>query len=140
MPKNIIQKVVFKNTTPKALYDLYMDAKKHYASTGMPAKIKAKEGSKYSVSDGYIIGKNLQLIKDTLIVQTWRAADWAKSDADSTFIIKLEANGKDTILEAFHINVPDNQFKGIDDGWNIYYWKPWKQFLAGKKVTPPAGM
>jgi activator of HSP90 ATPase len=138
MPKNIVQKVVFKNTTPKTLYNLYMDAKKHTLSTGMPAKITAKEGSKYSVSDGYITGKNLQLIKDTLIVQSWRAVDWAKGDADSTFIIKLEAKGKDTILEAFHINVPDNQFKGIDDGWRTYYWEPWKKYLSGKPVTAPA--
>ncbi len=29
MPKTIKQKIVFKNTKPKDLYDLYMDSKKH---------------------------------------------------------------------------------------------------------------
>lgn len=48
MPKNIVQKVVFKNTTPKALYELYMDSKKHSVATGAPAKISAKEGGKFS--------------------------------------------------------------------------------------------
>jgi len=41
MAKNITQKVVFKNTSPKALYDLYMNAKnmlRHCA----PAKITNK--------------------------------------------------------------------------------------------------
>ena len=39
MVKTITQKVVFKNTTPQQLYELYMDAKKHTESTGVPANI-----------------------------------------------------------------------------------------------------
>ncbi len=132
MPKTIVQKVVFKNTTPKAIYDLYMDAKKHSLSTGVPAKITAKEGSKFSAQGGYISGKNLQLVKDKLIVQTWRAEDWDKSDIDSTFIINLEPKGKDVVLTAIHANVPDNQSDGLKSGWNDYYWKPWKKYLSGK--------
>ena len=140
MAKTIVQKVVFKNTTPKQLYDMYTNAKKYGDSTGMPAKITPKEGAKFNVSDGYITGKNLQLKKDKLIVQSWRAVDWAKDDIDSTFIINLEANGKDTVLHAIHANVPDNQVKGIDDGWHQFYWKPWKEYLAGKKVVAPPMM
>jgi len=138
MPKNVIQKVVFKNTTPKTLYDLYMDAKKHALITGASAKITTKVGSKFSAHGGYITGKNLELIKNELIVQTWRAQDWAKTDDDSIFIIQLEAKGKDTILEAFHINVPDKEVKGVTGGWYDYYWNPWKQHLAGKTITRPA--
>ena len=48
MSKNIIQKVVFRNTFPKILYDLYMNAKKHSLATGAMAKINSKEGSKFS--------------------------------------------------------------------------------------------
>ena len=50
MTKTITQKVVFKNTTSKKLYDLYMDAKQHSAITGGPAKITAKEGTNFSNS------------------------------------------------------------------------------------------
>ncbi len=134
MPKNIVQKVVFKNTTPKALYELYMDSKKHSVATGAPAKISAKEGGKFSAHSGYCFGKNLQLIKDRLIVQSWRGSDWDKSEDDSTFIIQLEPKGKDVILEAFHINLPDKQAKDIDGGWYTFYWEPWKKYLAGKPI------
>src|SRR5262249_37089835 len=121
--------------------DLYMDAKKHTASTGVPAKITAKEGSKYSAHDGYITGKNLQLVKGKLIVQTWRASDWAKSDIDSTFIIHLEAKGKDVVLHAIHANLPDKHASSIDDGWYTYYWEPWKKYLSGKPIGQrPASM
>jgi len=135
MTKTITQKVVFKNTPVKALYELYMDAKKHAAATDGPAKITAKEGTSYSVHDGYIKGKNLQLIKDKLIVQSWKAADWDKNDLDSTFIINFEQKGKDAVLYVTHANVPEKHAASISTGWHDYYWKPWKQYLAGKTIT-----
>ena len=134
MPKTITQKVVFKNTSPKQLYELYMNAKKHSAATGAPAKITEKEGSKFSAHDGYITGKNLQLLKDKLIVQSWRGSDWDKADLDSTFIIRLEPKGKDTTVNMVHANLPDNQADSISKGWHDYYWNPWKQFLAGTPI------
>ena len=137
MATTIVQKLIFKNTTPKALYSLYMDAKKHSMISGGPATISAKEGTKYSVHGGYIEGKNLQLVKDKLIVQTWRARGWDKEDVDSTFMINLEQKGKDVILHAVHANVPDKHSAGISKGWHDHYWKPWKQHLAGKMITRP---
>jgi activator of HSP90 ATPase len=135
MTKTITQKVVFKNTTPKALYDLYMDAKKHSQSTGAMAKIEAKEGTKFTAYDNYISGKNLHLIKDKLIVQSWRGSDWAKGDMDSTFIINLESKGNDTILHVTHANLPEKQADDIKKGWADFYWLPWKKHLAGKPAT-----
>jgi activator of HSP90 ATPase len=131
----ITQKIIFKNATPKDLYDLYMNAKKHSMATGAPAKISAKEGMKYSAHGGYISGKNLQLVKDKLIVQSWRAQGWDKKDADSTFIINLEAKGKDTILNAVHANIPDKHAEGINKGWHQHYWEPWKKYLAGEPIA-----
>jgi hypothetical protein len=69
MAKTIVQKVVFKNTAPAAIYDAYMNAKKHTVVTGAAADIKAKEGTSFSAHDGYITGENLKLVKDQLIVQ-----------------------------------------------------------------------
>jgi activator of HSP90 ATPase len=135
MAKTIVQKVVFKNTTSKALYDLYMDAKKHTAATGASAKIFAKEGTEYSAHDGYITGKNIQLVKNKLIVQTWRAQGWDKNEIDSIFIIKLEPKGKDVVLYAVHANLPDKHAASIDKGWHDHYWEPWKKYLAGKPIA-----
>jgi activator of HSP90 ATPase len=137
MAKTIIQKVTFKNTTPKAVYDLYMNAKKHSMISGAPATISTKVGSKYSVHGGYIKGENLHLVKDKLIVQTWRAEGWDKSDVDSTFIISLEPKGKDVALQMIHANVPDKHEASLAKGWNEHYWNPWKQYLAGKEITRP---
>ena len=135
MAKTIYQKILFKNTTPRALYDLYMDSKKHSVATGAPAKIDAKEGGKYSAHGGYIAGKNLQLIKNKLIVQTWRAQGWNKNDPDSIFIILLEPKGKDVMLHATHANLPDDGVASVSKGWHNHYWKPWKKYLAGKPIA-----
>jgi activator of HSP90 ATPase len=140
MLKTIIQEIVFKNTTPKVLYGLYMDSKKHSAATGVPAKISGKVGGSFSVYNGVITGKNLQLLKDKLIVQAWRTKDWKKDDLDSTFIIALKPKGKDVVLHAVHANVPDGQAEGIDKGWHEYYWEPWKKFLDGKPILKTPAM
>lgn len=140
MSKTIVQKIVFKNAIAKDLYDLYTNSKKHSEATGAPARISAKEGSKFSVHNGYITGKNLQLVKDRLIVQSWRARDWNKKESNSTFIITLEQKGKDAVLNAIHANVPDKQAKGLDKGWHEFYWEPWKKYLAGKPVVKRRGM
>jgi activator of HSP90 ATPase len=135
MAKTIIHEIVFKNAAPKDLYDLYMNAKKHSIATGAPAKITAKEGAAFSTHDGYISGKNLRLVKNKLIVQTWRAVSWDKTDSDSIFSIFLEPKGKNTVLYAIHANIPDKHEAGIDKGWYQHYWEPWKKYLAGKPIA-----
>ena len=135
MPKTIVQKVLFKNTTPKALYNLYMNAKQHSLVTGGPAKISDKEGSSFSAHGDYIKGKNLHLVKDKVIVQTWRAQGWNKNDVDSIFSINLEQKGKDVLLHAVHANLPDTAAASIDKGWHEHYWNHWKQYIAGEKLT-----
>ncbi len=134
MLSNIVQRVVFKNTAPKALYDLYMNAKKHSIATGAPAQITGKKGAKFSAHKGYITGENLALVKDQLIVQTWRGADWDKKEADSHFTIYLEPKGKDTVLHAIHAGVPGKHAAGVEKGWFTHYWEPWKKYLAGKPI------
>jgi activator of HSP90 ATPase len=135
MSKTIIQDVVFKNTDPKDLYELYMDEEKHSIATGAPAKISPKEGSEYSAHSGYITGKNLQLIKNRLIVQSWRAQSWSADDVDSTFIIYLETQGPDTLLHAVHANLPNGAAESIDAGWHKMYWEPWRSYLAGTPIA-----
>ena len=74
MAKYIAQKVTFKNTKPKALFDLYMNAKQHALVTDAPAKISSKAGSAFSAYGGYCFGNTVYTVKDKLIVQTWRGS------------------------------------------------------------------
>jgi hypothetical protein len=140
MPQTIAQKVVFKNTEPKALYDLYMNAKKHSVATAAPAKITGKIGDAYTTHGGYIYGVNTYLVKDKLIIQTWRTKEWEQKDADSTLIISLEEKGKNTVLHMIHVGVPDKHAESINKGWDQHYWQPWKKYLAGKPIDKHPAM
>jgi len=131
----LTQKVLFKNTTPAQLYELYMDARLHALVTNHATKIIKKEGASFSAFRGSLTGKIVKLVPGKLVVQTWRANDWKKSDLDSILMLRMEKEGKDAILSMVHANIPDDQAASIKSGWNDYYWKPWKAYLAGKKIT-----
>jgi len=133
MAKTINQKIVFKNTSTKELYDLYMNEKKHSELTGGTAKITSKIGANFSAYDSYITGKNLHLVKDTIIVQTWRGSDWKKTDEDSILVLNFHQKGKDVTVKMAHVNVPSEQVQGLKKGWDDFYWEPWKKYLESKK-------
>jgi activator of HSP90 ATPase len=137
MAKQITQKVTFKKTKPKVLFDLYMNSKKHSHIAGSPVKISSKAGAPFSAHGGYITGTSVYTVKDKIIIQTWRGSNWAASDPDSIFTIILEPKGKGTVLHAIHSNVPDAHAESIEKGWFDHYWNPWKQYLAGKKIKRP---
>ena len=137
MAKTIIQKLLFKNAKPEKLFNLYMDAKQHSLIAGSPVKVSKKAGASFSAHGDYITGRNLFIIKDELIIQTWRAQSWTAEEPDSVFIIRLEKKGKDTVLHAIHANVPDQAEESLSKGWYNHYWNPWKQHLAGKTITRP---
>jgi activator of HSP90 ATPase len=132
MSKTIQQKVVFRSTTCETLYHLYVNARMHSVLTGGKAKISEKEATKFSAYGGYCSGKNLQLIPGKLIVQSWRATDWNDNEVDSTFILLFEQKGKNAEVFMTHANVPDSQVKALAEGWNEFYWIPWRNYLAGK--------
>ena len=133
MAKTITQKVTFKNTTVAKLYTMYLDSKEHAALTGgHKAKMSATAGNKFSAWNGHITGRNLQLVKNKLIIQSWYGSDWRKTDADSTFIMLFEQKGNDAIINMTHANIPDAHVDGIKKGWTDCYWTPWKAYLASK--------
>jgi activator of HSP90 ATPase len=127
MSKAIKQTVTFK-TTPHAIYEALMDEKKHATFTGGEAKISRKAGGKFSIYGGDIEGKNLELITDQKIVQSWRYSDWPEGHY-STATFTLEPIEKGTRLTFSQTDVPDDKYEDIKQGWKDYYWGPMKEML-----------
>ena len=105
-----------------------MDSKKHTAFTGEKASISRKVGGKYSAYDNYITGKNLELVPDEKIVQSWHAVDWAEG-IYSTITFKLTPIPSGTRLEFTHEDVPEGTEKEFTQGWIDNYWEPLKVYL-----------
>src|SRR2546430_150393 len=111
MPKTIKQTAKFK-VSHEVVYDALMDSKKHSKFTGQKAVMSDKVGAKFTAYDGYIDGKNEELVKNKKIVQSWRGSDWPEGHY-STVTYKIEKDGKGTKLTFTQLNVPDDQVKSI---------------------------
>jgi activator of HSP90 ATPase len=117
--------------TPHDLFELWMDEKKHAAFTGGEAKVSRAVGGSFVTFDGWATGKNIELVKDKKIVQTWRADDWPLGHF-STLTIHLIKASKGTKLLFSQTDVPANKAKDISQGWKDYYWGPMKKVLVEK--------
>ena len=62
------------------LYKAWLSSKQHTAFSGGDAVITSKLNEEFTAWGGYITGKNLELIPNKKIVQTWRTAEF-KADA-----------------------------------------------------------
>jgi activator of HSP90 ATPase len=129
----IEQAVSFPKVTPADLYALFMDSAKHSAATGMPAKISRRVGGKWSAFGGMILGKNLALVPNRIIVQAWRSSAWKKADPDSVLVVRFEQIHNGAAAYLAHVGVPPYDHAGVIQGWKKYYWEPWKKYLAMRK-------
>lgn len=125
--KDIHQTVAFAATPPE-MYEALMDEKKHAEFTGSHAEVSRKVGGEFSVWDGSLSGKNLELVPDKKIVQSWRADDWPKG-CYSTVTFEFTESKDGTKLNFTQIGIPDEFYKDIKEGWYTYYWEPLKKYF-----------
>ncbi len=128
MPKTIQQTVTLPAPAEK-LFDMYMSPKKHAAIAGGPVSISSKEGSRFRAFDGMLTGKTLLVVPKYMIVQSWRGSHWKKEDIDSILILTFWPEGDRGRIELVHVNVADSDYEGVKEGWEKYYWKPWRELL-----------
>ena len=127
----MITATVYFGVPPGKVYEALMDEKIHSVITGSKATIDNRIGGKFSVWDGYAIGKTIDLELDKKIVQTWRASDWSKG-VTSTVTIEFFSEKNGTKLEFLQENIPKECEKDIKEGWREYYWEPMKKYFENK--------
>lgn len=114
----------------EVLYATYLDPVKHAEMTGTPATISAEPGSPFSAFGGSITGTTLAAIPSRLIVQSWRSTNFGSDDPDSTLILAFVPEGSNGRIDLVHLDVPPVDFQGVTEGWEKYYWTPWRRYLA----------
>ncbi|MCX6081011.1 MAG: SRPBCC family protein [Chloroflexi bacterium] len=125
---NLIEQMVIFKASPHEVYEALMDSGKHSAFTKSVALISAEMGAEYSAYDGYITGKNLELVPDAKIVQSWRAVDWPE-DHFSVVTFLFTPVGAGTRLDFTQTNLPPGTEEEFIQGWIDNYWEPMKVFL-----------
>jgi len=118
-------------TSPRNVYDAWLNSDGHTNMTGSPAHIFSAEETTFTAWDGYITGRNITLDPAKRIVQSWRTTDFTDADPDSQIEILLEEVPGGTKIKLHHTNVPNGQF-GYPRGWQERYFEPMKAFFGDR--------
>jgi len=124
----IHQEINFKET-PQRLYQTLLSSKEFSACTKksfnsfseMSAKIDSTVGGTFSLFDGHIIGRILELVPNQRIVEAWRVVDWP-AGVYSIAKFELKQHGSGTHLIFDHIGFPQGLKEHLSIGWQQHYW------------------
>lgn len=114
---------------PHRIYEILLDSKLFAGFTGMPADINRQAGGAFTMFNGVIEGRNVELVPDQRIVQAWRPRYWDPGDYSLVeFQLKAQAGGTRLVLD--HKGFPEGDFAHLDPGWHMQYWTPLAKYLA----------
>jgi activator of HSP90 ATPase len=129
--RSIISQSIVLPAPAATLYETYMDPVRHAALTGAPVQIGIEPGAAFRAFDGAITGTMLSVRPPLLVLQSWRSIHFLATDPDSTLILAFVPQGRDGRIELIHIDVPQQDYLGVTEGWEKFYWAPWRKLLSG---------
>ena len=117
--------------SPDKVYSAWLDSDEHSAMTGGFARITDQVGGNFEAWDGYIRGKNLELVQSSRILQLWRTNEFEDSEEDSFLEIFFESVTEGTRITIRHTQLPNHgmQYK---QGWKDSYFSPMKAYFETK--------
>ena len=118
------------------IYDAWLNSLAHSEMTGGQASMSDEIDAEVSAWDGYITGRNLELVPGERIVQSWRTTQFTDEHEDSIITMTLEGVEDGTVLTLVHSNVPDGQTSYEQGGWQEYYFEPMKEYFAELNRAP----
>ena len=128
--RNVIRQSVVLSASAEKLFEMYMNPSTHQAITGAAVDIGDKRGSEFKAFDGALTGTILEVIRPRLIIKSWRSVNFMVEDPDSTLILSFTSEGGEGRIDLVHLDVPDQDYDGVNQGWEKYYWTPWRKYLA----------
>ena len=96
--------------------------------TGEPAEMSTEAGSEFSMWEGSIVGRNIEFEEGKKIIQQWY---FDGQPEESIVTIKLHHDKSETSVELRHVNIPDQEYKDIIEGWDNSYFAPLAEFFQG---------
>jgi|SRR5208337_4287437 len=114
------------------IYDAWLDSLAHSEMTGGAASMSDEIDAEVSAWDGYITGRNLELMPGQRIVQSWRTTRFSDDHEDSIITVTLEEVEDGTLVTLMHSNVPDEQTSYERGGWEQRYFEPMRNYFASR--------
>jgi|SRR6185312_729775 len=114
----------------ESVYEAWLSSEKHSKMTNAEMAVASTiVGDSFTAYDGYISGKNVDLVPYTKIIQTWRTTDFSEDEEDSMIEITLRDDGPGkTVFTLAHSNLP-SYGKKYEEGWKTHYFLPMKAYF-----------
>lgn len=93
--------------------------------TGEPAEMSEEPGSEFSLFGGNIVGRNQELVPDSMLRQQWYFGE----DVVSEVTISLIAEKGKTKVEVLHEGIPEEAYENMLEGWKDSYLALLKDFF-----------
>jgi len=94
-----------------------------------PTKLNPHVGGEFALFDGYIVGRQLELVPNELLVQAWRVLNWPRGVYSLARFEFSEQAGVTTIVFD-HKGFPKGTAEHLASGWQEHYWDPLTKLLA----------
>ncbi len=115
------------------VYEAWLDSLAHTEMTGSEAIMSDAVGDEVAAWDGYIAGRNLELVPGKRIVQSWRTSEFTDQHEDSIITVTLEEVAGGTLLTLVHSKVPEAHKSYEQGGWEKHYFEPMKEYFGKRK-------
>ena len=114
----------------EGVWDALVNAKTIEKWGAGKAKMSDKQEEEFTLWDGEVHGKNLEVVPQKKLVQEWYSSD----DPTRTTKVTFTLTHKDgcTTLYLKHEKVGPKNFKSIDSGWDEYYLGEIKKLVEKK--------
>ena len=117
------------NTTAEQVYKTWLNSDGHTKMTGGDANISDKIGAHFTSWNGYIQGKNIELVPYKRMVQSWRTSQFEEQEEDSQIEILLHEVEGQTEITLIHTKLPESGAHYIK-GWENHYFQPMKDYFS----------
>ncbi|EDV21749.1 Activator of 90 kDa heat shock protein ATPase-like protein 1 [Trichoplax sp. H2] len=121
-------------TTAEELFMTLITEQRVSAFMRSESMVDSKEGGTFSLLDGNITGKFLELTPHSKIVQTWRFKSWPEGHF-SKVTISITQEDDCTKLNLVQSGIPATDIDRTREGWKRYYWQSMKDtFGYGSRI------
>jgi activator of HSP90 ATPase len=98
-----------------------------------PTELRPEPGSAFTLFGGYIVGRQIELVPDTRIVQAWRALSWKPGEYSIVSFYLLDEASKSKVGTKIVFDqrgFPAGTGEHLATGWRAHYWEPLAKLLA----------
>jgi activator of HSP90 ATPase len=114
---------------PERVYELLTNGAKLGEATGQPGKGGGSAGAYFSLFDGWLDGRQIELIPGERVVQAWRFTDWDPG-VYSIVRFSLAAEGSGTKVIVDQHGVPETVQEHVATNWKGFYFDPMARYFA----------